>query len=182
MAQTEQSMQSMLPPGPQTPGARSHHSRTFSFRSDKSGGSKEQESPRDKARRDSIWKTNSKANPNAALTEAQPGGAFQPFSFTRNILVRRFLSRHRTICTFFFSIMALTMSPNRDVHADPPSVNAVLEQSTLSSLRGFQHRDASGNVISESDRAFCSRASTSNHRMQPIRTFPTQRARVWNDP
>jgi hypothetical protein len=69
---------------PTTPGARPQyqqrtHSRTFSFRSDKSGGSRPKEdlteSPKDKQRRDSIWKGTSKANPNAAITEAQPGGA-----------------------------------------------------------------------------------------------------------
>ncbi|KAK5112525.1 hypothetical protein LTR62_004282 [Meristemomyces frigidus] len=52
-------------------------SRGFSFRSDKSAGSKGKvdltETPEDKARRDSIYKSNSKANPNAALNEAQPG-------------------------------------------------------------------------------------------------------------
>ncbi|KAK5124287.1 hypothetical protein LTR85_001990 [Meristemomyces frigidus] len=52
--------------------------RGFSFRSDKSGSSKGNkvdltESPEAKARRDSIWKTSSKANPNAAMNEAQPG-------------------------------------------------------------------------------------------------------------
>lgn len=71
--------------GPQSPGARSHGSRTFSFRSDKSGGSKPKEdlhdSPKDKQRRDSIWKATSKANPNAALAEAQPGGASLCLSF-----------------------------------------------------------------------------------------------------
>jgi hypothetical protein len=65
---------------PTTPGARSHASRTFSFRSDKSGGSRPKEdlteSPKEKQRRDSIWKNTSKANPNAAITEAQPGGVF----------------------------------------------------------------------------------------------------------
>ncbi|EMC94936.1 hypothetical protein BAUCODRAFT_73114 [Baudoinia panamericana UAMH 10762] len=50
--------------------------RGFSFRSDKSGASRDKggpaESPQDKARRDSIWKGSSKANPNAALEEKQP--------------------------------------------------------------------------------------------------------------
>ncbi|QIW95882.1 hypothetical protein AMS68_001400 [Peltaster fructicola] len=55
--------------------------RSFSFRSDKSGNSSGRQqniddltdSPREKERRDSIWKADSKANPNAALREAQPG-------------------------------------------------------------------------------------------------------------
>jgi len=51
-------------------------SRGLSFRSDKSGKVDLTESPSDKARRDSIWKANSKANPNAAINEAQPGGMF----------------------------------------------------------------------------------------------------------
>lgn len=90
--------------GPTSPGARS---RTFSFhshRSDKSSGSKDlTESPREKARRDQIWKSTSKANPNAAITELQPG------------------------------------------------VKAILEENTLTPLRGVQHRDAYGNVITDPD-------------------------------
>ena len=60
--------------GPTSPRPRS---RAFSFRSDKSGGEKGNnkldltESPKEKQRRDSI--RTSKANPNAAITEAQPG-------------------------------------------------------------------------------------------------------------
>lgn len=55
-------------------------SRGFSFKSDRSSGSRPRtehlaESPDDKRRRDSIWKNSSKANPNAAITEAQPGDA-----------------------------------------------------------------------------------------------------------
>lgn len=54
-------------------------SRGFSMRSDRSGGSKSKtehltESPDQKRRRDSLYKGASKANPNAAMTEAQPGG------------------------------------------------------------------------------------------------------------
>lgn len=67
-------------PTPTTPGQRGH-GRSFSFRSDKSTSSAGKpriddltESPREKERRDSIWKNNSKANPNAAMVEAQPGG------------------------------------------------------------------------------------------------------------
>jgi len=52
--------------------------RGFSFRSDRSSGSKPKEhlteSPEEKRRRDSLYKGSSKANPNAAITEAQPGG------------------------------------------------------------------------------------------------------------
>ncbi|KAF2719932.1 hypothetical protein K431DRAFT_286241 [Polychaeton citri CBS 116435] len=62
---------------PTSPGSRN---RAFSFRSDRSGGSKGSkpkidlvESAREKERRDSIWRNTSKANPNAALGEAQPG-------------------------------------------------------------------------------------------------------------
>lgn len=58
--------------------------RTFSLHSDKSSGSKVKgdlnESPADKQRRDSIWKLSSKANPNAALNEAQPGSTFTSLS------------------------------------------------------------------------------------------------------
>ncbi|EME79149.1 uncharacterized protein MYCFIDRAFT_87432 [Pseudocercospora fijiensis CIRAD86] len=68
------------PHSPHTSASRPHasRSRTFSFRSDKSGASQPKEhlveSPKEKQRRDSIWKSTSKANPNAALVEAQPGG------------------------------------------------------------------------------------------------------------
>ncbi|EME43953.1 hypothetical protein DOTSEDRAFT_71686 [Dothistroma septosporum NZE10] len=68
-----------VPPGPQSPSAQSARSRGFSFRSDKSGGSGSKkdkdsvENPADKARRDSFWRGQSKANPNAALKEAEPG-------------------------------------------------------------------------------------------------------------
>lgn len=54
-------------------------SRGFSFNSNKSGGSRpksEFETPEEKQRRDSIWKNQSKSNPNAAMTEAQPGDAY----------------------------------------------------------------------------------------------------------
>ncbi|KXS98584.1 hypothetical protein AC578_4310 [Pseudocercospora eumusae] len=97
------------PQSPQTPGARSHASRSFSFRSDKSGASQPKEhlveSPKEKQRRDSIWKSTSKANPNAALVEAQPG------------------------------------------------VNALFEQSTITPLRGIQHKDVYGNPITDPDLA-----------------------------
>jgi hypothetical protein len=57
---------------------RQHRSRGISFKSDRSSGShpKERitESPGEKRRRDSLYKGSSKANPNAAMTEAQPGG------------------------------------------------------------------------------------------------------------
>ncbi|KAK4550382.1 hypothetical protein LTR36_003349 [Oleoguttula mirabilis] len=59
-------------------------SRGFSVRSDKSGSSSKgnkvdlTESPDAKARRGSIWKNSTKANPNAAMNEAQPGGMFMP--------------------------------------------------------------------------------------------------------
>ncbi|KAJ9624961.1 hypothetical protein H2203_004912 [Taxawa tesnikishii (nom. ined.)] len=62
----------------QSPGERPRaRSRGISFRSDKSSGSKPKvdisETAAEKARRDSIWKGGSKANPNAAMSEAQPG-------------------------------------------------------------------------------------------------------------
>ncbi|KAL1303707.1 hypothetical protein AAFC00_007059 [Neodothiora populina] len=52
----------------------------WSHKSDKSNGSKPKatgpsESPADKKRRDSFWKGGSKANPNAAMNEVQPGDA-----------------------------------------------------------------------------------------------------------
>lgn len=66
---------------PTTPGRPRAQSRGLSFASNKSGGSegtklKQVESPKDKARRDSFWKGASKANPNAAIIESQPGGMF----------------------------------------------------------------------------------------------------------
>nr|POF25993.1 uncharacterized protein c19c7.04c [Quercus suber] len=58
---------------------RPHRPRAFSHRSDKSNGSKGKadlvESPAEKAKRDGIWQNTSKANPNAAINEAQPGAA-----------------------------------------------------------------------------------------------------------
>ncbi|PIA93548.1 hypothetical protein CB0940_04491 [Cercospora beticola] len=68
--------QTLRTPGPQSPSARS---RGFSFRSDNSGSSRPKEdlteSPKEKARKSQIWSTTSKANPNAALTEATPAVA-----------------------------------------------------------------------------------------------------------
>jgi hypothetical protein len=66
--------------GKSSPGFRPQsRQRGFSFKSDKSSGSKPKEhlaySPDEKRRHDSIWKNSSKANPNAAMTEAQPGGS-----------------------------------------------------------------------------------------------------------
>lgn len=58
--------------------------RAFSFRSDKTTASSKpaaddlHDSPKDNQRRDSLWKTSSKANPNAAMNEAQPGGMLKP--------------------------------------------------------------------------------------------------------
>ena len=70
---------SMDQPGPASPRP-SHHSRGFSFHSQNSGSKRDYtESPEEKKRRDSLWKGGSKANPNAALTEAQPGGMLKPF-------------------------------------------------------------------------------------------------------
>ena len=48
--------------------------------------------------------------------------------------------------------MALTMQMTRDIIANSatePSVNAIYEESTLSSLRTVQHKDAQGNPISK---------------------------------
>jgi hypothetical protein len=63
-------------PGSSRPRPRS---RGISFASNKSGesqGSKQRavESPSEKARRDSLWRGATKANPNAAINESQPGG------------------------------------------------------------------------------------------------------------
>ncbi|KAK0321412.1 hypothetical protein LTR82_007380 [Friedmanniomyces endolithicus] len=100
-------------------------SRGISFRSDKSGGSKGKvdltESPEEKSRRDSIWKNSSKANPNAALNELTPG--------------------------------AVAEETPRAVLADL-NTNKVLnltEQSTLQSLREYQHKDVNGNPIVDPD-------------------------------
>lgn len=61
------------------PRATSSASRAFSHRSDNSHGSKTKDvlsdSPAEKQRRDSFWKGGSKANPNAAMNEVQPGDA-----------------------------------------------------------------------------------------------------------
>lgn len=77
----------------QMPKSPRQRQRGFSFRSDKSGSSKGKgdltESPQEKARRDSIWKNSSKANPNAALSEAQPG--------TLNLIEESTLQPLRTI-------------------------------------------------------------------------------------
>lgn len=65
--------------GATSPRPRSNHSRGFSFHSERSGSKKDfAESPEEKKRRDSLWKGGSKANPNAALNEAQPGGMSHP--------------------------------------------------------------------------------------------------------
>lgn len=65
--------------GPVSPRPQSNCSRGFSFHSQNSGSKKDYtESPEEKAKRDSLWKGQSKANPNAALAEAQPGGMFHP--------------------------------------------------------------------------------------------------------
>ncbi|KAK0269408.1 hypothetical protein LTR91_000530 [Friedmanniomyces endolithicus] len=100
-------------------------SRGISFRSDKSSGSKGKvdltESPEEKSRRDSIWKNSSKANPNAALNELTPG--------------------------------AVAEETPRAVLADL-NTNKVLnltEQSTLQSLREYQHKDVNGNTIVDPD-------------------------------
>ena len=61
----------LSPPSTERPRA---HSRGISIRSDNSGSKKDWESARDKERRDSFWKGTSKANPNAAINEIQPGG------------------------------------------------------------------------------------------------------------
>lgn len=56
-------------------------SRAFSHKSDHSRSSKHEvlvDNPAEKQRRDSFWKGGSKANPNAAMNEAQPGGVFFP--------------------------------------------------------------------------------------------------------
>ena len=61
-----------------TPNRPRTSSRGLSFASHKSSGSKNElkqvESPKDKARRDSLYKGASKANPNAAIIESQPAG------------------------------------------------------------------------------------------------------------
>jgi len=58
---------------------KSHH-RSFSLRSDKSAdkaaGANSAQELAEKARRDSFLRGESKANPNAAMQEVQPGGAY----------------------------------------------------------------------------------------------------------
>lgn len=119
------------------------HSRSFSFRSDKSGGSKGKddltESPKDKQRRDSIWKATSKANPNAAMNEAQPGGTFfchlHPPSLGLGSAV-------------IIAMAVISQSSKGSLANAYPEVNAILEENTLTPLRGVQHKDVYGNIIS----------------------------------
>lgn len=127
----------------QSPGERPRaRSRGISFRSDKSSGSKPKvdisETAAEKARRDSIWKGGSKANPNAAMSEAQPGGA-SSFSLVPN--------------SVFFVVTTMAVAAQVDEKApvaDTPKAAAVFEKSTLASLRSIEHKDADGNPISKS--------------------------------
>ncbi|THV94877.1 hypothetical protein D6D27_03553 [Aureobasidium pullulans] len=101
-------------------------SRAFSHKSDHSRSSKHEvlvDNPAEKQRRDSFWKGGSKANPNAAMNEAQPGGAFS-----------------------FLSIFVFPVTP-----ANPNKDAAVMEKATMESLRNVQHKDSNGNVITEPD-------------------------------
>lgn len=78
---------------------------------------------------------------------------------------------------------ALIMPPSTSdvLLANSPPVNAILEESTLSSLRAQQHRDANGNIISK-------RLETLSHcpetdlLVQPILTCQIRHDRAWRDP
>jgi len=135
---------------PTSPKARS---RGFSFRSDKSAGSGSKnrvdltESPQDKARRDSIWKNHSKANPNAALSEAQPSStSIHALSFPKRLPSDIHLCLH----TFNSPTMSLPQVADEPRVLTDVAVNKVLnvtEESTLTSLRDQKHCDVNGNVI-----------------------------------
>lgn len=141
-------------PQPQRPSARthkSHGSRTFSFHSDKSGGSRAKEdlseSPREKARRDSIWKATSKANPNAAIQENQPGGMFYPAFVSSLLLHFSDFPLHPSlfICatTFHSFIYCHTSSwhPHKPSRPSPATPSLLMRhQSMLSSRRVPLHR------------------------------------------
>ncbi|KAI5196215.1 hypothetical protein AUEXF2481DRAFT_301130 [Aureobasidium subglaciale EXF-2481] len=102
-------------------------SRAFSHKSDHSRSSKHEvlvDSPADKQRRDSFWKGGSKANPNAAMNEAQPGD-------------------HLIMAAIAVSFPVTPADPNQDA--------AVMEKATMESLRNVQHKDSNGNVIAEPD-------------------------------
>ncbi|KAF2764769.1 hypothetical protein EJ03DRAFT_15582 [Teratosphaeria nubilosa] len=150
--------------------ARPARSRGLSFRSDKSGGSKGKldltESPQEKARRDSIWKNTSKANPNAALNEAQPGGKsahFLQHSLSSQPQEHSSQFRSAYLSDHLESLHFATMAQQPDepsLHQrkrEPlanKSVNEVAnltEAVTLQSIRDTQHKDANGNVIVDPD-------------------------------
>lgn len=150
-----------VPPAPQSPSAQSARSRGFSFRSDKSGGSGNKkdvaESAADKARRDSFWKGQSFANPNAALKELEPGGTLSHHSsklvFLSPTSPHSILAIHtHTPLVTRRTTMALTMQMTKDIIADSapePPVKAIYEESTIVPLRTVQHKDVYGNPISK---------------------------------
>lgn len=157
------------PRGPVSPRPTSHKSRNFSFgaKSDKSSGKVDlTESPKDKNQRDSVWKATHKSNPNAAMSEAQPGGT----SKTTATLLHHPLHNSQAFANPFSSfppslgprVFSDNVRPNHscnmaatadsDLHAkheadSKAAVAAYMEQSTLDSLRGVQHKDVHGNVI-----------------------------------
>jgi hypothetical protein len=135
--------------------------RGFSFKSDRSSGSKPKEhlteSPEEKRRRDSLYKGSSKANPNAAMTEAQPGGEwsylYRDPSPSQTSLFRLAQLRSLSLPPYQPHIMAPNLEGVASQSlADPvvqPADAQLLEQTTIASLRGAQHLDINGNPISK---------------------------------
>ncbi|CAD0021867.1 unnamed protein product [Aureobasidium pullulans] len=129
-------------------------SRAFSHKSDHSRSSKHEvlvDNPAEKQRRDSFWKGGSKANPNAAMNEAQPGGAFSFLSiFVFPISACCCQTLHilhiPAFPTWPILLLAFPVTP-----ADPNKDAAVMEKATMESLRNVQHKDSNGNVISKSN-------------------------------
>lgn len=125
-------------------------SRSFSLRSDKSQDkatlSLTQSQINEKHRRDSLLRGESKANPNAAMIEAQPAGSslLQPSSL------------HYTFVLFHmarFSLKRSRSSPgpgNADANKIKRPALAASELTTLSSLRASTYKDVHGNQIGQS--------------------------------
>jgi len=154
----------------QLPSSPRQRQRGFSFRSDKSGSSKGKvdltESPQEKARRDSIWKNSSKANPNAALSEAQPGGMYDPSLISFPLPVAP-ASRQWFLRVDISRGCPWTRGRSLSLTWTSAALN-LLEESTLQSLRDIQHKDINGNPI---------RTLTNFQRRCHILTIPDSRPR-----
>lgn len=111
---------------PQQQQARPRSKSNFSFHSDKSrdtpSRAKHERKESASEKRKTHYDPTTKANPNAAMNEAQP-------------------SMPATL------LPASTSSGLDSVLANPLTVAAALEKPTLQSLRSFQHSDSAGNPI-----------------------------------